>query len=956
MNRLAFLKTLYNAVPPEMYTYIWQRNEIEKKAGATRSFRISELEAMDRAVDVMNLFPFGTSFSPGLLDHSIDKHAADSDIVALSNLWTDIDIKSAVHYEENLYTSAENVIETMENTLKPVGLYPNIIVSSGYGIHIYWIFSELLYTRTSEERAIAKGLLTKIQSVIRKISEPYTIDKTDNLGRTLRLPETRNWKNGVTNAPESRVIYHDSLFYSVNEIKQRIEEFHKRNTPEVGEPSGISEKQLAAVERMRSVPVYDKPALKLNISGDSELLFKHCSYFRMISTRMNSINYQTLLAAIPILLTDSENGERIANELCKVKFGEKYDERRSWHEIESIKRKLKPTTCKKLREIAPNLDCSSCPVHTKARSSPCALIQSQTVRDEVESAPNSVGELIDDAPKSIRNLIFPRGYKINVNGLIELSTSKILMDTPVIISEKIRTFDDNEVKYRIQYQNEVGTWLNREIQMNDLVNARNVTETLANIGISTHSSVSKQSAEFFFNYLTSNKGVIKEKVRYNRTGWLNGRFLIPTTLHENEEFPTGEFFKTITGKGDLLKSKTLIYEGLQYAAVRVAIAAGLASPLLSIVGYRNFIVDIFGQTATGKTAALTLANSMIGSPESIIKLNTTVNAFELELMQRNDLTTFSNEWQLISSDPKFRERFANGLIYKQESGTTKRRLNKNAETKPIHEWKSILVVTAEESIIRDNALGGEITRTLEFEFLPFIGKMVEGKPEVDEKFISRIYSETQENYGRIFPIYVKGISDLNKEELISEWNEITEDLLRETENTIQTDHAKMLAILMLAYRKFLCLIYEFSEEESKIATNSDFKPLLEQIPRKEGSSDSNRAKQAIIDWFIVHELYFVRQIPDETKAAREIYGYIDFEDNQPMIVPGMLTKALKEAGFSPSKILLEWRRSGEITYDGRQYSKVFTCRDGERRRLTKLSFLRYNSNQEKPDANEMPFD
>ena len=83
MERIAFLRDVYKAVPPELttklYVYNWSRNEIEKKAGATRSFRISELEAMDRAVDVMNLFPFGTSFSPGLLDHSIDKHAADSD-------------------------------------------------------------------------------------------------------------------------------------------------------------------------------------------------------------------------------------------------------------------------------------------------------------------------------------------------------------------------------------------------------------------------------------------------------------------------------------------------------------------------------------------------------------------------------------------------------------------------------------------------------------------------------------------------------------------------------------------------------------------------------------------------------------------------------------------------------------------------------------------------------------
>ena len=965
MERIAFLRDVYKAVPPELttklYVYNWSRNEIEKKAGATRSFRISDLELMDKAVESMNYYPYGVSFSPGMLERPIEKHAADNDIVALSNLWIDIDVKSGVHFEETLYERVEDVIETMGNTLKPLGLFPNIIVSSGYGVHGYWILQDLLWTRTTEERNHARFLLSSLQSIIRHLSRPKVIDKTDNLGRTLRLPGTVNWKGGFENPVRSGVIYHNSLFYSVNDITQRIEETHKKIYPVSKEPSAMSERQIEAVERMRTAPVYDKPSLKLNISGDSELLFKHCSFFKMILTRMNSLNYHTLLAAIPILLTDTEQGERIAIELCKEKFGEKFEEYKSRKHIEELKRKLKPTTCKKLREILPNLDCTKCPVNSKARSSPCALIQSQSVRDEVESAPNSIGELISDAPDSIRNLIFPRGYKINEAGLLDLNTSRILMDTPVIISEKISFFDDSGTKYRIQYQSGGGRWITREILLNQLTNGKNVTETLANIGIATNSNVSRQAVDFFLNFLVLNKGIIKEKMRFERIGWEKDRYILPTTIRENEEFTQSETIKgfRIRGSGD--KEKTLIYEGLQYGAVRAAIATVLASPMLRLVDYRNFIVDLYGRTATGKTATQTLANSMMGSPDLIIQMNATANAFEMESSHRNDIATISNERQLISSNPKAREQFFSGLVYRQESGQTKRRLNKNAETKPIREWKSILLVSGEEPMIRENALGGEITRVLEFEFLPFIGKMVEGKEEVNEKLISRIYSDTKNNYGNTFSQYIKRLEGVDREGLKSEWNDITEELMKETGQGIQMDHAKMLALLMLAYRKFLVWIFEFSEEEAKQATKDDFRELVEQIPNKEGNRDSDRARMYIIDWYAMNEMYFQRVDQAESRVVREIYGYYDKANNQPMIIPTVLKDALKEGGYSPAKIFAEWRRSGEITYDGHAYSEMYQCVDGVRRRLTKLTFLRQSDNTEAVDdeggapPEQMPF-
>lgn len=949
LNVDTFLKAIFHAADKNLFSYLWQRNEIEKKAARTRSFKIEYLDVMAREVSIFNGFPYGVSFSMGLLDKPKNKHAADKDIVAIPCLWCDIDVFDFAHAEQNLFPSVESVLEMIESRLKPLELQPNIVVSSGHGVHLYWIFDRCILTQSLNQKQYARSLLTKIQSVVRHCSDGYSIDHTENLGRTLRVPDSFNWKGDPENPPRAAVLYHNDDYFDVEMLDKSINEALDSFLPVSNTPSEMSQQNLDAVERMRSNPTYEKP--NFDIAGDSELLFKHCAFFKTVVTRINSLNYQTLSAAIPILLTDTENGENIAIDICRIKFGDKFEEFKTKYHIEQMKHNLKPTTCKRLRELVPSLDCSTCPVHTKARSSPCALIQSQDVKNIVESIPNSIGELFPDAPDCIRNLIFPRGYKITPDGVIALDGSKNLMAYPVFISRQMRNFDDNSLKYEIRFQKNDGVWIAKNLPMKNLVNSKYVTDTLADLGIPTNSNVAKPSVDFFSLFLAMNKDLLPEITCYSRVGWDGSTFRIPANLNDNEEIINGNFLHSLIPKGDIEKEKILLFEGLKYPAVRVLVAANLASPMLRLVNYRNFIVNIHGRTATGKTAALTLANSMLASQDYIIKLNTTANAFEIALSERNDMPASSNEWQLISSDPKFRDRFANGIIYKQESGTTKSRLNRNSESKPTQAWKSILIVTAEESIIRDNSLGGEKTRTLEFEFFPFIGAEVNGKSVIDEDFVARIYSQTNKNYGHIFPIFVNNLAVENKDGLVADWNDFIAEILNRAENKIQMDHAKMLGILMLAYQRFLRWIFNFSEEESRSITRAEFFPLISQIPEIEDSSDSQRAKLAITDWFYVHEMNFLSSDQNEHRITREIFGYIDEKDKIPMIVPAILKKALLEAGFSPTKIFAEWRREGVISYDekSKQYSKAVRCIDDRVRRLTKLTFL-------KPEKADTPRD
>lgn len=98
-----------------------------------------------------------------------------SDGLYLPGLWVDLDFKS--HIGE---IQAEKMIA--EGPLKP-----SIIVYSGNGVHLYFLFKEA--------RAISEKGIPKIEALLRRLAEYYQGDTAcADVARILRLPGTRNQK------------------------------------------------------------------------------------------------------------------------------------------------------------------------------------------------------------------------------------------------------------------------------------------------------------------------------------------------------------------------------------------------------------------------------------------------------------------------------------------------------------------------------------------------------------------------------------------------------------------------------------------------------------------------------------------------------------------------------------------------------------------------------------------
>jgi hypothetical protein len=125
-------------------------------------------------------------------DRAVGGRGGEDQIVALPGVWADIDIKGPAHKAINLPPT----IDAAKEIYSAVQIRPTVLVHSGYGLQVYWLFRELWLLNTPEERARAKSLLVRWQGMLRRIAtaKGWALDPTADLARMLRVPGTFNYK------------------------------------------------------------------------------------------------------------------------------------------------------------------------------------------------------------------------------------------------------------------------------------------------------------------------------------------------------------------------------------------------------------------------------------------------------------------------------------------------------------------------------------------------------------------------------------------------------------------------------------------------------------------------------------------------------------------------------------------------------------------------------------------
>jgi len=190
-----FLSMLFDngasAAGPEALVSIWTLPDKRTTFHATAD---SAAEAGRRAADGADVY-FGCGLRRAGLKPSERGGAAD--VVALPGLWADLDVAGPGHVAK----AGKRQFQTMADAaafLNGLQHRPSVVVSSGGGLHAYWLFTEFLTITTDAERADATALSKGWQQTLARIAKAkyeVDLDATWDLARVLRIPGTLNCKH-----------------------------------------------------------------------------------------------------------------------------------------------------------------------------------------------------------------------------------------------------------------------------------------------------------------------------------------------------------------------------------------------------------------------------------------------------------------------------------------------------------------------------------------------------------------------------------------------------------------------------------------------------------------------------------------------------------------------------------------------------------------------------------------
>ena len=113
-------------------------------------------------------------------------------VIVCPGVYADIDILGPAHKATNLPKTEEEAL----SLVSALGWEPSIVVRSGFGLQVYWLFRGPMVLETEQDRAAAKALTTGFQACLCQLaaSRGWGLDTTANLCRVLRIPGTFNRK------------------------------------------------------------------------------------------------------------------------------------------------------------------------------------------------------------------------------------------------------------------------------------------------------------------------------------------------------------------------------------------------------------------------------------------------------------------------------------------------------------------------------------------------------------------------------------------------------------------------------------------------------------------------------------------------------------------------------------------------------------------------------------------
>jgi len=527
-------------------------------------------------------------------------------------------------------------------------------------------------------------------------------------------------------------------------------------------------------------------------------------------------------------------------------------------------------------------------------------------RNEIQAQINSLSFI--EANDLLQGLSIPDGYSMSAqDGIIKVDGKKIVQvcRRPIAVTGKTFSVEEKIFKLTLAYKTANDEWKTMPaVEAATVFNNRKIVD-LANGGLPVTSSNATRLVDFLDAFHAQNENNFPLTYSVSRCGWhnFNGteQFIDPrfscTLDVKNKKIGVkvesqSQFANSLRTGGKFGQWKKAYKLAKKSPVARLVVAASVAPPLLKILGERNFLLYIYAPTRAGKTTALYLGASAVGSEKMIRSFDATKNGLAGAAADVNDYVFLVDEKQV--ADSKVKEQL-DTLVYALANGLGRTKLNKDSTLKKTTDWRTIPIMTGETLLLPDNVTGGANTRLL---------TISTSKVILDADTCKQIRNSIADNYGHAFPLVINKILAIGKETLRKVYNTIV-DTFTEKYPDILDEYRRYMAVITLADALLNSVLAEDTQEGLPLLLENailNAREIFKLLPTTAEISDTVRERDFVLSLIAQNQNRFIGGNV-ELDRMQAIWGKLNDPDGYTYISAKALQDECNRSGYDYHKLV-----------------------------------------------------
>ena len=523
------------------------------------------------------------------------------------------------------------------------------------------------------------------------------------------------------------------------------------------------------------------------------------------------------------------------------------------------------------------------------------LLLDEATKLDLEEIMILAQEPVPDMPARVK---IPGDYELTRDGIVykdDKGEVLLICRIPVIISAIYYNLEDETEELEISFY-KFKKW-NSFLTTRSIINNQRTILQLGEKGIPITGENAKKMSDYLGQMDELNFDTIETKKCVSQLGWWGNKFLphYPGDIHLKHDGTNKQLITGYEEEGSLdawiEKIKPLMNNDLFNCMLKVS----FASPLIKVLRARLFITHFWADSRAGKTAALKVALSVWGNPDTTMgNFNSTSVGIERMASLYNDLPFGIDEKQAMGSNKDF----INNLVYMLGLGTGRTRGTKTGGMQNRTSWNMAIITTGEEPITSENSQTGISSRTLEL-YGPLFQR---------EKDAIEMHRFTTKNYGLAGRKYIKYII----EEIITKDSNELDNLydlfctkLEGNKDKNISSHIASVSIICVA--DYLSNKIIFGVDDIVASVNFGLR-ILDKLESQKDTDIVDKAYSYIKSWIIVNVNYF------SPLSKTQVYGTHEEIDGvlYYLVQPSILQQELTKQGYNYKKIIRGFNERGYI--------------------------------------------